>query len=74
MADDLVTPWIPVSARLPIRYEPVLVVVPLGSGRLVVPNSLMECMDGTWRLYGMDHPYQFGDEITHWMPLPEPPK
>lgn len=63
--------WIPVSERLPEEYEPVLVYDPsVGHGQYV--------MNATWSVYGWETEFDFdpceNPGITHWMPLPEPPK
>lgn len=59
--------WIPVSERLPGVYETVIVC------------DVREQYVGAWMYYGNDD-WVYDDkmfdtgEITHWMPLPEPPK
>lgn len=56
--------WIPVSERLPEKHTPVWVTTTWGeqhSGFLI---------DGVWT--GLFRDFREG-EITHWMPLPEPP-
>jgi hypothetical protein len=32
------------------------------------------CDEGTWRHYGGDYDFMYIEEVTHWMPLPTPPK
>ena len=59
--------WIPVSERLPNLYETVIVC------------DVREQYVGAWMYYGngdwLHDDKLFGaEEITHWMPLPEPPK
>lgn len=59
--------WIPVSERLPNLHETVIVC------------DVREQYVGAWMYYGNDdwlHDDKLFDteEITHWMPLPEPPK
>lgn len=56
--------WIPVTERLPERMKDVLVIRMHGD-----PDIEFLFYDGTW----------VGDtegkkDVTHWMPLPEPPK
>ena len=61
--------WIPVTERLPEKGEEVLVFDTrenwTGFARLRP--------DETWTALGFDFPFDLG-EVTHWMPLPEPPK
>ena len=63
--------WIPVAERLPKEYEPVLVYNPsVGHGQYVMKATLAD--DGWMTEFDFD-PHG-NPEITHWMPLPEPPK
>ena len=61
--------WIPVSERLPTDSKAVLVYAPRN-------RNIFECFhrsDGYWETAS----YTFGilhDEVTHWMPLPQPPE
>lgn len=58
--------WIPVTERLPgFEIERVLVAV---NGRLILGYPKMDTdryLNGRW--------VRYGDKVTHWMPLPEPP-
>lgn len=62
--------WIPVSERLPEPFVPVLVQMP-GEVPFPTVREGFISRDGIWysALY-----HREPDEITHWMPLPEPPK
>lgn len=59
--------WIPVTERLPsFEIERVLVAVDVN---LIMGNPKMDTdryLNGRW--------VRYGDHVTHWMPLPEPPK
>lgn len=55
--------WIPVTERLPEPYKDVLVVEDNGWEQKVEVNSMLS---NGW-LYD-------GRTVTHWMPLPNPPK
>ena len=59
--------WIPVTERLPEEYENVLVC----SGGYVEPGWI-----GGDRVFYTYDKYESDiiDDVTHWMPLPEPPK
>lgn len=61
--------WIPVTERLPELGERVLCT----DGVAVFEQYRVElsCVYGIWDRFGMRSPMQ---EVTHWMPLPEPPK
>lgn len=61
--------WIPVTERLPEFGERVLCT----DGVAVFEQYRVElsCVYGMWDRFGMKSPMQ---EVTHWMPLPEPPK
>lgn len=59
--------WISVEKRLPSVNTDALVVYQGGAeGRYVGADSLTK--DGEWLWAGED------EKVTHWMPLPEPPK
>ena len=62
--------WIPVTERLP-GYEPVLC---YKAGRGVRIGKLLDATyaDGVQAFMDRDRTFAFG--VTHWMPLPEPPK
>ena len=59
--------WIPVTERLPgFDTERVLVMT---QGDLILGYPKMDTdryVNGNW--------VRYGDHVTHWMPLPEPPK
>lgn len=61
--------WIPVTERLPDEFEQFLcsVIRPIRGGKYVREYRVLWCdYDHSWNC----------DEliVTHWMPLPEPPK
>jgi hypothetical protein len=63
--------WISVKDRLPDEYEPVLVYDPdVGHGQCVMYACWS--VDGWKTEFDFDHHEDHG--ITHWMPLPTPPK
>ena len=63
--------WIPVTERLPEEYEPVLVFDPsVDHGQYVMRACCS--IDGWMTEFDFDHCENYG--ITHWMPMPEPPK
>ena len=57
--------WISVEERLPEMYKNVLVIRTDGKIRLDAIGSLSVWYEEVWHT---------GNPITHWMPLPEPPK
>ena len=57
------TRWIPVTERLPEKSGSYLVYV---YGEV----TEMDCWRGKWHMLGDD----YTKAVTHWMPLPEPPK
>ncbi|MBO7251527.1 MAG: DUF551 domain-containing protein [Oscillospiraceae bacterium] len=62
--------WIPVSERLPEDFQRVLVFRPGQYFEIHVTR-----MDGfNWEKWDMDYSTGKKGAITHWMPLPEPPK
>ena len=61
--------WIPVNERLPELYQPVLVCVEMiGKGRMYGVDYRLDNI--TWAKSGEFWKLQ----VTHWMPLPEPPE
>lgn len=61
--------WIPVTERLPERMEQYLCIVlrPIPGGKYVRGMKVLWCdHDNHWSCEGLI--------VTHWMPLPEPPK
>ena len=61
--------WIPVTERLPEKGEEVLVF----DTRENWTGFAWLRPDETWTALGFDFPFDLG-EVTHWMPLPQPPK
>lgn len=62
--------WIPVAERLPEVFKHILVNIPGMAPHPTVQEAFRE-KNGMWYSNG----FRYGaDEITHWMPLPEPPK
>ena len=57
--------WIPVTERLPERYQNVLTVREDRKIRFDAIGSLDVWYEERWHT---------GNPVTHWMPLPEPPK
>lgn len=64
---DRVPKWIPVTERLPEEYTRVIGFMAWKA------MTAIEYQNGKW--YLIDHLETLPDEaVTHWMPLPEPPK
>lgn len=60
--------WISVEERLPKRMEPVLVCVKgYLKKHIMVASEMLEENGARWSACA-------GFTVTHWMPLPEPPK
>ena len=62
--------WISVEERLPEAYSTVLVVYKDAYGETSVGASIL-CNYADWIGHGFA---MARDAVTHWMPLPEPPK
>ena len=62
--------WIPVDERLPEPFVSVLVYMPDERPLLPVHEGFL-ARDGMWYANHFDREPM---EITHWMPLPEPPE
>ena len=58
--------WIPVTERLPVDGVPVLIYCWHDE---TVEESWLQ--DGSW---GGRFNFHYMSEVSHWMPLPEPPK
>jgi hypothetical protein len=71
--DNNVGKWIPVSERLPEEWDDVLVVSG-EAGFIEVAVYLGDCGEKKipWRV-SWNHEF-LKYPVTHWMPLPEPPK
>ena len=61
--------WIPVTERLPEEWTDVLVFSRFG----FIETAVYTGAHGKWRI-GWNGDMIEADSITHWMPLPEPPK
>ena len=61
--------WISVTERLPEKGEDVLVF----NTRENWTGFAWLRPDETWTALGFDFPFDLG-EVTHWMPIPQPPK
>jgi hypothetical protein len=68
-ASRLMPQWIPVSERLPDRYTRVLAFVDCQ------PHEHSHAIGfiGSLGVWSLDELHEPSAEITHWMPLPEPP-
>lgn len=62
--------WISVEDRLPDAGDRILIAVRLHNHEPVQLDEVLEDGDGIY----LDSSYEFGSDVTHWMPLPEPPK
>ena len=60
--------WIPATERLPEEYGRYLCVKRIGKSGAVY----VTVMNGDSHGFSVEHIYT--DDVTHWMPLPEPPK
>ena len=72
--------WISVEERLPEPNEECLVSARVGDRVVIDLGEIVKCWNGLTNKYGFtwmitnDWDEGEGCEITHWMPLPEPPK
>lgn len=57
--------WVSVEERLPVANERVIV----ARGGDKVEQGIFLGVNGWWKVYGTNT-----KKVTHWMPLPEPPK
>lgn len=76
LGDETQTPtadvveWIPVSERLPNPWESVLVCMPEEAPHPLVHEGFIN-EEGEWYA---NHFMRDADEVTHWLPIPEPPE
>ena len=63
--------WIPVSERMPDRNGGSLVCVTADDGKPYVQQA--HFFDGIWWT-GESPAARYPFDVTHWMPLPEPPE
>lgn len=61
--------WIPCSERLPEKDVSVLI---YAAGHRV--TAYFDAVKGVFRLTETDELFYLTSAVTHWMPLPEPPK
>ena len=61
--------WIPVTEQLPKEFVSVLVCIPSEHPLPMVKEAYLA--NGCWSTRHWIHPK---NEITHWRPMPEPPK
>lgn len=61
--------WIPATERLPETFKHVLVNIPGMTPHPTVQEAFLE-KNGMWYSNGFRYS---AEEITHWMPLPQPP-
>lgn len=59
--------WIPVEDELPEEGYTVLVAL---KNRIMTIMTASYCVDGEWYYNG----HKIHSVVTHWMPLPQPPK
>jgi hypothetical protein len=85
VSDKETRAWIPANEKLPPDSEPVLFAwwnTPRNSAvsHFCAEIGMHRAEDGYWeseRTAPQDEPIRFTDEselVTHWMPLPDPPK
>jgi hypothetical protein len=65
---ETTTKWIPVTERLPEKCEPVLACFDFMGGKVVKASDRYGKNGLLWS--GIP----CGGKVTHWMPLPQPPK
>lgn len=61
--------WIPVNEGLPEDRKAVLVWCPDRKNKFCVTHS-----ESGWRVFGAHGNHLLDEEVTHWRPLPAPPK
>lgn len=66
--------WISVKDRLPGNEWVLVSLINKRTGHRWQIPIVAECSTGTWLFYCPDDDINNKVEVTHWMPLPEPPK
>lgn len=61
--------WISVKDQLPKVFQSVIVCRKKSDGSTVVEPGMKELRENEWKVYGTRC-----KSVTHWMPLPAPPK
>lgn len=61
--------WISVDKALPKANVPVILCRPERGSGVIVQSGTYTGVNGWWRVYGTRV-----KQVTHWMPLPRPPK
>ena len=69
---DAVPHWISVEERLPEKWKPVLAFDPIGYGEIGIAFIVGSLNTVVWRGVGFTNT-AYPPNVTHWMPLPEPP-
>lgn len=65
---DCVPRWIPVTERLPERYQTVIVCRPYDAETMKVEQGYRDD-GGWWKVFGTRT-----KKVTHWMRMPKPPE
>jgi hypothetical protein len=70
-----ISQWISVKDRLPNDGERVLIYVPKTQNKYYVATfyTLRDEIKFAMNIYGMSYCW-YANDVTHWQPLPEPPK
>ena len=73
LREQLNRKWIPVTERLPDSFGTFLVAIDEvhGENRVSVDAADFDPFEKRWSTFNY---FCAGYEVTHWMPLPEPPK
>ena len=72
-APALEASWISVKDRLPLEFTTIWIFFKHGSQDYTVCGSYNKT-DGIARYCMHIEPKEYQDKITHWMPMPKPPK
>lgn len=68
------TKWISVKDRLPRDNVSVLIVSDIFLSKIRIGSIKYRSSDYFWEVIDFDYEVLINKEVTHWMPLPEPPK